>query len=321
VIQLAHRLVLTENCNMSCPHCFNANVRHGGVMDTEKILHFFHKNSNYVSSSVLKIMGGEPTLHPDFLRILVEGCKYYGKVMVFTNGSGLEEIVSNPFLVKQHMQNKLTYAINGYTFDIENFNAYSQLINYVILHFVILKNYKRVVEKIMKCVDFSHQIHFMISPDTQVDLFDNTKLEDYRKIWISAITEIIPEFKRRNIGYSYDHVLPICFYTQEMIDELHRFSIDDLHASKITCCGDQFMGLIDYNFDLYYCNQTRIKLGSILNENGQPKTLPEIEEMIQRGSKIKSDSIKDISEKCSRCPVVAACKVGCYYNSLVKHYG
>ena len=77
------------------------------------------------------------------------------------------------------------------------------------------------------------------------------------------------------------------------------------------------MGLIDYNFDLYYCNQTRIKLGSILKDNGDVKTMDEIINMIQRGSRMKTNSIMELSDKCKGCAVLASCKVGCYYNTLV----
>jgi radical SAM protein with 4Fe4S-binding SPASM domain len=305
---------------MSCPHCFNANTRHGGVMDFDTLLNFFRFNENYLQNSVIKLMGGEPTLHPNFTNILTESCKYYGSVMLFTNGNGLKAITQDSYFLKQHLQDKLSYAINGYTFSIDQFKKYRDFINYVFLHFVILDS-TATIEKIIKCMELTPQVHFLISPNTQVDLFDENELGRYREIWLSAITQIIPLFRKNNISYSYDHNLPICFYTQEMIDELHTFDLDDLHATRITCCGENFMGLIDYNFDLYFCNQTRIKIGSVLNSNGTPKYIPEIEKLLQPKSKEKTIAIKNLSNKCRECPVVASCKVGCYYNTMVKHYG
>ena len=74
--------------------------------------------------------------------------------------------------------------------------------------------------------------------------------------------------------------------------------------------------MIDYDFELYYCNQTRIKIGSILEDNGDVKTMDEINIMIQRGSRMKTNSIMELSEKCKECAVLASCKVGCYYNTL-----
>jgi len=78
------------------------------------------------------------------------------------------------------------------------------------------------------------------------------------------------------------------------------------------------MGLIDYNFDLYFCNQTRIKIGSILDDNGEPKLVPEIMETLQKFSCVKTENVKNMSEKCRNCGVVASCKTGCFYNSIVK---
>ena len=116
----------------------------------------------------------------------------------------------------------------------------------------------------------------------------------------------------------------MCFYTQEMLDELHKVPVhhknsfvDAIHSMKITCCCEVQMGLILPNFDLYFCNQTRIKVGSILDENGEPKMMDEILAMLQPFSPKKTECIKALNPKCRECPVVASCKVGCYYTTLL----
>jgi len=319
VIKLAHRLVLTEKCNFSCPHCFNANERMSGIMDADILLEFMRKNKHHLDTYSLKLMGGEPTLHPRFMEIFKEACKHYGEVYLFTNGSTMKDIANDPIILKNHLMGRVIYVINGFTFNLEKFEEYRDFINIVSLHFVVpMENVETMIDKVIKCFDFQPNINLVISPDTQVNLFDEDTLNEYRSVWMKAITTLVPKIRLRGMPYIYDHVLPICFYNQEMLDYLHSYDIDNIHTLKITCCGDQQLGLIDHNFDIYYCNQTRIKIGSLLNEVGQPKILSEVEVMLQAGSSIKTEAIKNECEKCSKCPVVASCKVGCYYNTLVK---
>jgi len=317
VIQLAHRIVLTEKCNLSCPHCFNAEDREFGVMDADILIRFMRKNSGMLGSSALKIMGGEPTIHPRILEITKEACQHYGEVKLFTNGSTMKKIVKDPDIMMNHFRGKVQYTINGFTFDVDKFSDYKDYIHFVTLHFVIpLNNPQKMIEKIEDCMDLYPKVAFILSPDTQVNLFNDFDLNSYRTVWVGVLSEILPQIKHEGIPYSYDHRLPICFYTQKMIDELHDEGIDTVHHETITCCGEQYMGLIDHNFDLYYCNQTRIKLGSILDESGNPKSMETINEMIKVGSRIKLEQIINLSDKCKNCNALPVCKVGCYYNTL-----
>ena len=317
MIQLCNRIVLTELCNASCPHCFNADFRKTGSMDVDKLIEFMQLNSVYLRQSELRVMGGEPTLHPRFIDVITEACKHYRIITIFTNGTRMKEITKHGIVVKNHFQGRLHYTINGFVFDPGKFHEYGNLISRMSLHFVVpLDDLDKMIEKITQCMSLSPSVHFILSPDTQADLFDDDILDRYREVWVKAITTIIPELKMRRATYSYDHTLPMCFYTQDMLDELSSHGAEGIHYAKITCCGDTTIGLIDYNFDLYFCNQTRIKIGSLLKNNGDVKTMDEINDMIQSGSRIKTDSIIELSEKCEKCAVVASCKVGCYYNTL-----
>jgi len=330
MIQIAHRIVLTELCNGTCPHCFNAEFRKTAEMDADILLKWWsqHRGHHLLTSKRAKLMGGEPTLHPRIIEIMREGCLTYGGVDLFTNGSKMLEISQDPLILKYHMMNTVQYIINGYTFDINKFMEYSPFISNVILHFVI--PYKRqefyeILGKINKCMDLAPFVSFVISPDTQVNLFDDDIQDNYRENWLEAITTVVPRLLDRRIAFNYDHVLPMCFYTQKMLDRLHdtnvydhNAQVDGIHSLKITCCGDVQMGLILPNFDIYFCNQTRIKLGSLLDDNGEPKSVEALTEMLQKYSKIKTESVKQLSPKCKVCPVVASCKVGCYYTTLLR---
>lgn len=91
-------IAIVNYCNLKCPYCFADDMIHEkksamSVEDYRKVLEFLSRSPrNYVG-----IIGGEPTLHPDFKEILKETNKYCKEVdtgaTLFTNGINLE-----PFL-------------------------------------------------------------------------------------------------------------------------------------------------------------------------------------------------------------------------------
>lgn len=288
---LAHRIVLTENCNASCKHCFNANVRNKNEMDADILIDFMRRNTEYLKYTSLKIMGGEPTLHPRIIDIIQEGLKHYFTVSLFTNGINIDRIV-------KRFGNRISYTVNGYTFDPKK--------DFEVLHFVITKNdTEKVIDKMMKCIVSHSKSIFVYSPDTQVNIFDEEEFNDYRKTWIEATKIIVPELNKRKMRWQLDHNLPLCFFTKEINYELEKLSLPTKIFSSCKCVE---IGLIDWNFDLYYCNQTRIKLGTILN-----KSIPELNEMVQNSREKKIDNIK-LNKKCQHCELINKCGMGCYYN-------
>ncbi len=320
MIQFGHRIVLTEKCNMSCPHCFNAKVREDRTMDVDILLRFFKENCFELDHSVLKIMGGEPTIHPRIVDVIRESCKCYLGSTLYTNGTTMKDIASEPVLVKHNFGGKLQYTINGFTFKIDDFLEYREFVKFVDLHFVIpINNPEKILTKIEKCMELAPKVSFIVSPNTQLNLLNDEKvLEEYRKVWIESTTYILPKLRFAGIPYQYDHRLPMCFFTQEMIDTLHSHDLGTMHKELTTCCGDEYMGLIGYDYEVSYCNQTRIKLGSLLKEDGSPKSVSELNDMIRVGTMQKVEQITELSDKCKTCHALPLCKVGCYYNTLVK---
>jgi 7,8-dihydro-6-hydroxymethylpterin dimethyltransferase len=82
---------LTNRCNLSCPICFaNANVQNYIYEPSfEQIVQMLQtlRNSRPVSGRVVQFAGGEPTLHPDWFRILKKaGEMGFSHVQCATNG-------------------------------------------------------------------------------------------------------------------------------------------------------------------------------------------------------------------------------------------
>lgn len=102
-------IAITNVCNLNCPYCFanpitNQQSQFMTLKDFKKILEFI-RSAKPFSPTVLGIIGGEPTLHPDFndiLTYLTAFCSSYNcMATIFTNGTNLLPYFTNfdnPFL-------------------------------------------------------------------------------------------------------------------------------------------------------------------------------------------------------------------------------
>lgn len=78
-------LQITTKCNMKCEHCGFSCNKNGKHMDLDT----FEIAINYIKdyADIITIGGGEPTLHPDFFRILKTCLENFDHVWLATNGS------------------------------------------------------------------------------------------------------------------------------------------------------------------------------------------------------------------------------------------
>ena len=78
------RMWVTEGCNASCHFCLNANARSRSTMEVGKvqILCEYFKQNKF---DKIAIMGGEPTIHPQFLQIMEIAQQNFESVYLFTN--------------------------------------------------------------------------------------------------------------------------------------------------------------------------------------------------------------------------------------------
>lgn len=106
-------IAITNYCNLKCPYCFAEDLKHDtpknmSLEEYQRILDFL-KNTK---DERVGIIGGEPTLHPQFKEILnltLEHCKKYEvPCILFTNGLYLAPYISQ----LAEMANYITILIN-----------------------------------------------------------------------------------------------------------------------------------------------------------------------------------------------------------------
>ncbi len=80
---------ITDRCNLTCPTCFAESSPHYGrhrtIEEVERMFDIIVANEG--EPDVIQISGGEPTIHPDFFKILdIAKTKPFRHLMVNTNG-------------------------------------------------------------------------------------------------------------------------------------------------------------------------------------------------------------------------------------------
>ena len=312
MIELAHRIVLTEKCNRTCPHCFNADQRDAVHMDTEKLFAFWMKNMQWLKNAHLKVMGGEPTVHPEYISVMNLAIRLFNRITVFTNGTNLS-LITHPDILAAHWGDKIQFIVNAFTFELnEQWKEWARYYKKIQFHFVLGE--KGAIEKALllsKCIA-PVQTHFILSGDTQINIFDDKYLPEYRVRYIQSLIEIVAGLGRHGHSYSFDHCFPQCFWTQEMIDEMHDHGIRLPHLAGTQCC-DQILGLLDTNFDIWYCNQTRLLIGNAFHGN-TPRQIEDLKWLLQEMPGIKAD---DLNGKCRKCPALITCKSACWYKHAI----
>lgn len=82
-------VIAAYQCNIACARCNQASpIRHRGYAEPETVLRDFSRLARVYHASVVKIVGGEPLLHPD-LPAVIRALRESGigeKVLLLTNG-------------------------------------------------------------------------------------------------------------------------------------------------------------------------------------------------------------------------------------------
>ncbi len=80
-------IYLTNQCNLSCPHCymFSGKAR-DGEMTTEEIIKLLHDYKTIAKGSNVTFSGGEPTIRSDFDVIVKKAAEFGLKVKILSNG-------------------------------------------------------------------------------------------------------------------------------------------------------------------------------------------------------------------------------------------
>lgn len=249
----AMRVYVTERCNAKCPNCFNAKSRSNNEMSIE----IFSELCEYLKSNgvmLLKIMGGEPTIHNDFATIVKIAQVNFEQIVIFSNGTTdaikdikLREndvIVYNFTFNKVFSKEKMHFEIGGKrSFEVQVKKTTDE---------------KELVKRILE-LDKENSVRISLTLDCTSNIFAE------KSIVLPKLKYIEAELLENKITFSYDHMIPLCY--------LYKTG---LHVSNSCKCSLLTAGLISADLSLKFCNQHSSTLISLKqNDNFIPWNIVE----------------------------------------------
>ena len=240
------RVYVTERCNANCPSCINAMSRTKSEMSVEN----FTLLCKYLSSNGvvhLKMMGGEPTVHNDFEKLVEIAQNHFSGMTIFTNG--INNRIKN---IKLREEDCVTYNfLFNKTISKENLNLENggrrnfQVQVHKDVDEIQLAN--RIVE--LENID-REKIGVALSLDCTSNIFKD------RKILIKKLSNIEKILSKNKIDFKYDNKIPLCFLYGS-----------NLHNKNDGMCSVDIAGVIDSDLTLRYCLQNSEKLFKIYDSN------------------------------------------------------
>ena len=297
------RIYMSEACNANCNYCFNKTIRKDSHMDRSKALLLFdYLHINGIKS--LKIMGGEPTIHPNFKELYKEAQLRFNNVALFTNA--LNDMVLN---ITPRKDDSVIYNFvfinDNFLYDKllpQNNSGFPRVFEIVIDHST---NMDALKDKIDMVADKCNQLGvlsfcFQLTINCMVNIFAyrdsiNNKMK-------SLLIFLLNKYPKH---YSFDHTVPLCFWDDEVISFMESNGIDYF---KKTCRGKDF-GLIDANLNLLHCNQYPVVLTSMI-KNGHFISFDRVMDLLKESNEGKKE--RNFYKMCSTCKYFPKqCTGGC----------
>jgi len=248
------RVWLTEDCNALCQFCMNSSSRGKDRMSLEKfelICSYFHDNG----FDKIAIMGGEPTIHPQFGEMMFAAQKYFECVYLFTNA-----IQSNR-LLSYHPREKDSIIYNFHF--AKHINEKSLLLDESGERLLdVIVDYNSPIEEMLTDI---LTINKIASNRTRVQLVLNnsSNIFKHKEIIVSNINSLYERLKNNGVKVSFECAAPLCF----------TFGTNLPEHNHNTICPQEAV-LIDGSYNVRFCNLYSSKLVNLFTGASQDTIIP-----------------------------------------------
>ena len=284
----AMRVYVTERCNAKCPNCFNAKSRSNNEMTLDN----FRDLCEYLKSNgftLLKIMGGEPTIHADFAKLIKIAQSNFDSIVIFSNGTTEsikdlklrenDSVVYNFTFNNVFSKEKMHIEVGGKrTFEVQVKKTTDE---------------KELVQRLLE-LDKDNSVRISLTLDCTANIFVE------KSIVLPKLKYIEQKLMEAKLDFNYDHMIPLCYLYKS-----------GLHVSKNSCmCTTHTAGLITSDFVFKFCNQHSESLVS-LKQDGNFIPWDIVENYMQKA--FYEIRIKALNDYCLNCVFFnKKCNGGCW---------
>lgn len=229
-------LVVNSKCNQKCEYCFAYDTLHDNdkfmsLKTCEKILDFQSKAKYFILKDTVGIIGGEPTLHPQFeeiLKLFDEYSKRYSfNTILFTNGTHLLDHkipdrmnlgglinVNHPDMVGINNFNNTCKAIEKY---VCGFNTFSIGVNI----YPGIKNYDFIID-IAKKYNINNIRCAVACPDGLYKHMQNDR-DNYFNSCIDNYINFCNDIIKNNLTIHMDCCkIPLCYFDESQKEIINK---------------------------------------------------------------------------------------------------
>lgn len=296
MVKHSMRILITESCNSKCLNCFNSAYRGRGGID-EKTYNRLCEYLSHNNIKRVKIMGGEPTVHPLFERIITISQSYFQSVIIFTNA--LNNRITN---IQPRINDTIVYNFNLIS---SSFNKDKFLLDQPGRRRLEVQiGSKTNIEYLLSKLSFfsnTPNLKINLTLDCMENIFD-CKVELEKKF--IAISDYIKNTLKTD--YVVDHKIPLCFWSKDV-------GITD------SLCSIDCAGLIDSSLRLRYCNQYEETLCNLVDASGNFIPFDKLLSKLAIGYASKNDII--MRKGCNNCVYFPhKCNGGCFAHKDIKQH-
>jgi len=158
LMPLRYFLELTYRCNLECPYCYVGNDRNKTELSTDEWFKIIDQLPFY---SFPTLVGGEPLLRKDFIKILERvSSKTFNKAHVITNGILLNQEIIDAFIKYKLLL--LSVSLDGYKQNHDNNRGKSGIFDKIISNLEQLNKEKKRPLVDIKTIVLEHNLDDLV---------------------------------------------------------------------------------------------------------------------------------------------------------------
>jgi sulfatase maturation enzyme AslB (radical SAM superfamily) len=310
-------LSITNVCNRKCLYCFASDTQteYGKTFMSEET---FDKALDYLKRSEIKqvrLLGGEPTLHPHFIKFVLKALKSDFDIMLFTNGLMSQEILKFLISVPAEKLSVLLNTIHPAENDDHGIKIQREIMSglgRVIIPGINIYSAKQDLNFLLEYVskyNLKKEIRLGISHSVLSQNNVSLHPKEYHKIGYK-IALLKQSANKTGITLGFDCGFVPCMFPEEYLDLLS----DEIKRAG-TCCHPIIDMLTDGSFIACYPLNNFLKI-QITQELNAKKLIEHFEKALLPYSEV------GIYPFCTTCQLFKdRCNGGCMSYKIQRYFG